>query len=103
MKEEIENLVKHNGKLLEFFNTPSRIANTELLNLVIASPTFTSKLKDSLDYYKPRDPTKAISDSFLFYKKPIQPCIRDILFEFSNEYVHLFKIESLLRTSKRTC
>lgn len=87
MKEEIENLVKYNYRLSELLNTPKFFNNRELISLLVKEPIFNQKIKESLDYYKPRDPTKEISDSTQFRKAPIQRCIKDILLEFSNQYV----------------
>jgi hypothetical protein len=93
---DIKNLVNNNSSLCKFFGNPTTLADFELLTAVLKNPIFTAKLKESLDYYKPRDPSKDINDGTTLNGRPIVPLIREMLSNISNEYVNYIKLESIL-------
>jgi hypothetical protein len=94
---ENKNLVNKNSSLCKFFGSSVTLADVEKLKSILNNPIFTAKIKESLDYYKPRDPAKDITDTSTLYGKPVGPFIKEILSNFSIEYVRYINLEPILR------
>jgi hypothetical protein len=93
-----ENFELDNQILCEFFHNPYNLERPEILNKLLNNTIFTAKMKESLDYYKPRDPNNDITQNSLFLQKPIGSNLKDILFEFSIEYVKYINLERIFST-----
>jgi hypothetical protein len=93
MKDEIEKLVKHNYKLLHFFQVLDKYVSIDFFKNLLSNSKFNEKIKESLDYYKPRNPEADLKQNTLFLKTPISNILRELLHEISIDLVNKFFIK----------
>ena len=94
MKDDIELFIQNNNQLLKLLRNLIENEDIEFLKALNSNNTFIHKIKESLDYYKPRKDDEDIKPETLFRSKNINTMTRELLHEIST---HLVNINIYLR------